>query len=542
MIPEYSGVVFSQNSQHTGSVTSGTVYQDFFLPSDYVRGPDSATPQIPLLTGVQVAITATSTNIDLGWGIDHLDINGNWDALARGTAYQAAVVGEFFWISLFSDVTVTIQDNWLNDRFRFFVTLGTDVTNVYYTQPNPIQSLGTLAYTYPDNPIGGGSMSSPTNPAGLLFNIMALVADSDIDILGDRYRSIVVPKAVENIDTLTSPGIVSTQWMSRPNPSKYAVEAIYADISDAYDGPTVFDTILLDPITQGIQFNVYYSSDGDPVVATGDWDNKLWTHIPTVFTATHRDTYYMPRAVTARYVKVEFTNLQGQQYNPKGNSPIIYNKFPSWVVLYFLIQVADARVTEDYYLGNQQNVTFDLVNYAYNYYAGDITQQPQQPAAVLEQIAQELQTALETASQVDITTLSKISQNLFPYQSQPVLQGTNDYLPAISAANLGLNETSTNYPTEQGSPSYSPLPLASTGNYISSRIKDPLISQKTLQQMFFYITCRHAYQQVSAPFENNRAYFAGIRQLAFLRNNFSIPVDTPVYYETFGDDFNQVTF
>jgi hypothetical protein len=29
--------------------------------------------------------------------------------------------------------------------------------------------------------------------------------------------------------------------------------------------------------------------------------------------------------------------------------------------------------------------------------------------------------------------------------------------------------------------------------------------------------------------------------LALLRQDFNIPVDAPVYYETFGDSFNQVT-
>ena len=534
MIPEYSGVVFAQESISTGSVTSGTVYQDFFLPSDYVRGPQSTEPLIPLLTGFQVAMQSSATNIDLGWQIDHLDATNNWNMLAAGTILQAPITNTLFWASCFASTPITINPLWLKDRFRFHATIVTNVTHLFYTAPNPLASIDVDAHHFDGSPIVTGG-------ASLLFNIMALVVDGDIDILENRYRSIVIPQVVENVDSQTSPGIISTAWRSRPNPSTFAIERLYADISTVDEGPTVFDTILLDPETPGVQFNVYYSSDGDPVVDTADWDNKLWTHVPAVYHATNRDTYYMPRPVTSRYVKIEFTNLQSRQYIPKSDAPIVYDKFPSWVVLYFLLNVAATRVSEDYYIGRQQNVVFDFVNFAYQYYAQDIVQRPLNPPAVLQQVADELQTALQTSTQMDVTTLSQISQNLFPWESAPVLQGTSDFLPGVSASSLGPTSQALNYPTEQGAPSFSPTPLSVSGNYVSSRIKDPLIAQKIQQDMFFYLTCRHAYQSVSAQFQNNRAYFAGVNELAFLRTNFSIPIDTPVYYEVFGDEQNQVT-
>jgi hypothetical protein len=285
-------------------------------------------------------------------------------------------------------------------------------------------------------------------------------------------------------------------------------------------------------------FNVYYSNDGDPTFTPDDWDNKLWTRVPQVYTAKKRDTYYLTRPATAKYFKIEFANLQAQSYRTKVNAPVRYRRFPSWVLDYFLLQYAQDRTAEDYFIGNSINVVFDLLEYAYSYTTDDIDPGAPQPPAVLLQSALDLQSQLsQDLSQVDPTTLSQISQSLVPFEQQPSNLTSPDFLAGVIQNQISSTISQyQQYPTENTTQSY-----AVSTPFTAARIRDSLIQEKMQPDMFFFIMCRHFYRLSSAYFANDRAYFAGVRELAFLRDNYAIPVDTPVYWETFGDSFNLVS-
>ena len=56
--------------------------------------------------------------------------------------------------------------------------------------------------------------------------------------------------------------------------------------------------------------------------------------------------------------------------------------------------------------------------------------------------------------------------------------------------------------------------------------------------MYFWVTCRHEYKEAKAKFEANKAYFAGLKELAFLRSQYSVEADASIYLETGTDDTN----
>lgn len=531
---QYSGVAVNQNAISTGSAAIGPVFQDFYLPANYVRGPES-TAQIPAISGIQLMMQTASINVIAYWGLDHFNAQGAWDNLMQNTLEQVPYASTILWAQMNSSVLIAVDPDWVSDRFRLWLVPadGSEITDLYYASPNPLAALNVHAYMNEDG--SGPILDSSSNQVSLNFRVMSLSADSGTDILGNQFRSVVLPKVVEAVNPVA--GDPNIQWMSRPNPSKFAVESLYAVMSTDLE-PVVVDSILFDPITPGMTFNVYYSSDGYPAQTTSDWDSKLWTRVPMVYTARKRDTYYLPRPVTACYFKIEMTNLQAQQYRTKVVQPVSYQRFPSWVLTYFLAQYESGRLSEDYAIGGAVNVVFDLLDYAYSYTTEGIASGVEMPMAVQLQQQADFQTQLtQDLSRVDLTTLQSISSLLLPFAQNPTALGDSDSLLAsVTSAASAVIATAQSYPQEVARPVYTPL-----APYTSSRVRDPLMQQKQQPDMYFYVTCRHTYRQSTAKFTNDRAYFAGVRELAFLRDNYNIPHDSPVYWEVFGDGFNRLS-
>ena len=56
--------------------------------------------------------------------------------------------------------------------------------------------------------------------------------------------------------------------------------------------------------------------------------------------------------------------------------------------------------------------------------------------------------------------------------------------------------------------------------------------------MSFYIPCRHQYRVSKGKFANDKAYFAGIKQIGLQRDYYASVSDEWVYSETAGDETN----
>ena len=53
--------------------------------------------------------------------------------------------------------------------------------------------------------------------------------------------------------------------------------------------------------------------------------------------------------------------------------------------------------------------------------------------------------------------------------------------------------------------------------------------EKQIPQMFFYIDCAHQYKEALAKFEDDRAYFVGIKEIVFQRSDHTAKNDTNMY-------------
>lgn len=303
------------------------------------------------------------------------------------------------------------------------------------------------------------------------------------------------------------------------------------------DDTSVLDGILVDPITPNMAFNVYYSSDDSgqgSSMTESDWERKLWARVPQVYVATQRQQYVFPEPIKAKYIKVEFTNLQGQSYDP-GNfqQPVIYKKFPTWVADFFIAQLETQS-----FVANQVGVVNNALSFAYNYYLDDLHQSPAQPSsAPPSQIPNLTSFFSQSDAQgvVDSATLNLINLVMQSFQLP-----TGSLLSSNPAGSSVLSQYATQTINLQTTQQTSEVPLAPRVNYsaVSSSSREPVIFEQSLPVMYFFLACRHTYKVLSAPFDFNRAYFAGTNDISFLRHNYETSTDSSLYIESGGDTFN----
>jgi hypothetical protein len=521
---DFSGIVINQNATSSGVYTwDGTaVYQTFSLPADYQRGDI-----IPDLSGLQVLTQVTfeshlytTLNYELEY---YAGLDAGWQSLTSGTVTGTYADG-LVWFDLIFPNPVPISSALLTAQFRFGLTqTGTNISGLAYVTPTPM-----LGQAYQSN---GTTRLVPTT-ACLNFRLLGLVADSGVNFLNNDYRSAVVVSSAANVGSAEP-----TYWMSPPQPSRFAVLSLYFDLRTTSDTPVVIDSVLLDPLTPNMAFNVYYTNDDaytSEQMSETDWEQKLWQRVPEAYLATQRQQYAFPNPITAKYVKVEFTNLQSQSYTPgEFQKPTTYKKFPTWVTNLFVLQMQQPS-----FVASQVNVAYDALSFMYDYYLDDLNRSPQTPTApptsALPQLTSYFSPGNADAG-VDPATLAKVNLVLNAYKTPP-------------AANVNASTTLGSYVASLATGTDSPPTTAEGGtlspvdySLVSSLQREPLLIEQGLPVMYFFIPCRHTYKELTASFEYNRAYFAGVKQVAFLRNSYTVAADTPLYIETGNDAANIAT-
>jgi hypothetical protein len=307
------------------------------------------------------------------------------------------------------------------------------------------------------------------------------------------------------------------------------------------DDTAVVDKVLVDPLTPGIYFSIYYTSEGDPGKTQEEWDNKLWTRVPQTFHAVKRDTHALAEPIQAKYIKIEFTHLQARSYSP-GNfaKPITYQKHPKWVLDYFLARTASAAAVTSALDVGRVAISFDAYDLAYNYYLDDLGQTSNTPFEIDPRfqslVTNYLSATDDLSDRIDPIMLDKIRVALNPYRSQisSFAAGGTILGDVMKATNLDNPE----YPVERNTVNY---------NDTQQLRNEAVVFENEYPVMFFYLTCRHAYRVVKAAFDNNKAFFAGVKEVAFTRENYTVAYDTQLYIEPHGDllnternDFKQV--
>lgn len=296
---------------------------------------------------------------------------------------------------------------------------------------------------------------------------------------------------------------------------------------EVQDDTVVLDGVLIDPVTPNMAVNVYYSSDDaytSSNMTESDWEQKLWTRVPEVYLCTQRTQYVFPQPIQAKYTKIEFTNLPAQSYDPGPfQKAITYKKFPTWVANYFLNQMELPS-----FVTSLVNVQYDALQFAYNYYLDDLDRSPLVPSAPPSDLGSQLTTYFNSnPSGVDANTLSKIQLAMKPFQQT---QPTMDAFSALGGYAANLIRNSVIPLTSEGG-----VPTPIDYSTVSSLQREPVVLEQSMPVMYFFLTCRHAYKELTASFEYNRAYFAGVNDIAFMRHDYTVAADTPQYIETGGD-------
>lgn len=416
----------------------------------------------------------------------------------------------------------TYESGGVTKHYVLYVEAGTQVVHygeqqgvsgVWTSVPDPLVVHGKAYHSDGVNKI----IDSDEADIAVMFRLLAATADSGTDFLGNVYRSLVITSDTD-----------SAYWLSKPNPSKFAVESRYFDVRDGRD-PVVIDRMLLNPITPGIWASVYFSNDPIPGTDEASWEHLLWERIPYNFHCTQNQVHAFPQPITAKYVKVEFSHLQARYYAP-GNfqKAITYKKYPKWVLDYYLALYD----TSSHSVSASNTVVYDALDLAYNYYLDDLQTSPDSPTtteSVTNVSALTTFLASDTEdSQIDQQTLSQIKTSFRPFLNTPFAQGKsgfllNDYIQAPNPSNYSVESI---------------LEASTDTTQVSSLDRDRLVLEKNFPVMSFYLTCRHAYRVSVATFENDRAYFAGVKDIVFTREHYASKFDQDFYLESVGDNLN----
>lgn len=593
---DYSGIVINQNTSsnnpnHFVDLTDGEwVYQTLVLPNGYVRGQgeDSITPDISGI-GFNVSVDQGKKEVaGFQWVLDFYLFGFGWVNLTSGTAFHAPREGEKVWMHEYIDPQVIptgIEDNRMRigirspqnpdpvvendvhydpieksifiqsvkyrnvilypgieyplevDGFPGVVTYDGSVAKfshisgikkLWASVPNPLSSTSSMLTRDDGTPIlVSGSQSSA------LFRLLALTVDSGTDILGNRYRSALSTLPPSNV--LAGGGTSSSYWMSRPNPSRFAVETMHFDMRDNYGNEVTLDGFTIDPITPGMWANIYYSSEGDPEGTPDEWDYKLWKKVNASWKVDKRETILFPEPVVAKYIKVEFSHLQARHYSPgRFSRPVTYRKHPKWVLDYFIVRLDDYISRMNKATANSVVVSYNAYDLAFNYYLDDLGSSPDDPAAIDPSFNND---ALEFISDrgdqsdiVDSNMLNLIYSATRPYRTGPLKNSSDTLLARVLRAN------------ELRLPQDNPVEIPSSQGVVDRALESfsgqPVAYENDYPVMYFFIQSRHKYRTVSAKFQYDKAYFAGVREIAFLRNDFSKSRDSKTYIEVGADTVN----
>lgn len=456
---------------------------------------------------------------------ENYDSPTGWVSVAEGVVDSGNIVGDQ-WLNIQFEST-EISPVWLGQKFKFVIE-SDDIDQIYYKSPSAVADCRAYKSDLSQT-IDGKSFD-------ISFRIMGGTTNEGVDFLTNEFRHVVTKADVNSVINADS----NAFWSSKPNPSKYGVESIYFDISDTTNSAVSIDSVYLDPITPGVNFNVYYSNDtAGPGSDNDSWEKLLWTWVPKTYTALKKQSYVLPRPINAKYIKIEFSRLQADYYNPGDHDkPVLYKKFPSWVVNYFLsIQNLSNNATFDPIIKSQTTLRYDTLDLAFNYYRGDILSYPNNPIVVnynptqSNSVVNLLQNAATDLEGYDFTSLANISLAFDQFKNHPGYTALNDTVVGKQATLNGIRDYF-NYSTEQMMKSYGQTAIVSHSD------RNHLLEEKQVPDMYFAPTCRHGYMEAWAKFENSKAYFVKIKQIRFERSNHNVISDKSIYQFSPGEGAN----
>lgn len=420
------------------------------------------------------------------------------------------------WVDI--EFNVEVGNESLSEDWRFVFSIN---ANPYYSIYAGTENI--KAELYDETPI----VASGSNSLIMLHRVLAGTLDSSVDFLGNNFRS-----AVKEYYPQKSMGNGANFWMSQPNPSKFAVESLYFDVRKN-GGPSVINRLLIDPVTPGIVCNIYFSTqavDGSP----SSWDNLWWKPVPRKMELSAKKEFFMPFPVTASFIKLEFTQLQARPYSVgEHQQKIVYNKHPKWVLDHFY-QIYLEQKQSNQIPTDTVSLRYNALDLYYNYFSDDLVESPFFPQLLDRNVDTDIfndyltEITTQELNNLDPETLNQIKTDPNPYAKHPLSLSPQhsllgQYMP---------RGTMTNFPTESIR-----RPVADT-EMVTTKNRESVQMDREFPAMSFYLPTRHQYKRSRATFENDRAYFAGIKQVAFYRDYYASETDAPIYSETAGDETN----
>ena len=315
----------------------------------------------------------------------------------------------------------------------------------------------------------------------------------------------------------------SCKWENQSGRSG-SIELIEPSLAD---NAAVIDSVLVNPLLPGVAFNIYYTNDltgseKEEPMTVEQWEQKLWVHVPQSYVTSVKTTHILPEPITAKFTKIEFSHLQARPYEPGDyQKPMGYKLFPDWVATPFLAELSLPAFT-----ARRVGVVYDALELAYKPLLTDLLQEPDNPEHPETPVI-----AGPAANRVDPETLDRIELTINTYLKPPAARANPLTLLGVKAQFNAANQPG--YPVE-GTPEFT----GNTSVAVSGLDRQAIVLDESMPVMFFWVTCRHEYKEQRAKFENNRAYFAGLKELSFMRHQYSVVGDTELYIEAGTDDTN----
>lgn len=377
--------------------------------------------------------------------------------------------------------------------------------------------------------------------AFVVANIDDFNVNKGVDIVGNAYET----SLLEHDSSKAWDKQENTYWQSQINPSRFAVESLYFDVS-TNNNPNFIDEIYLDPLTPQCLMHIYYSNDDD---YANDWDNKLWTPIPRHFLIS-RGNVKLYQSIFAKYIKLEFTKLTPTPYNTLGLSIELnttYRMYPSWVESYVFstIKTAPNNPLQDpvvFKTVEADAVNMGLINPPTDKLKDEV------PRNIINFIKENKKSTVLSEYQVwknpetnkDNTLKLEKTIDIYPnYNANLYQQKILDTIK-IENINRAFRKLKTTQDRDTWIPENPVVPkdlieVATTSN------RSKIVEEKNWPDMWFMRKCRHGYKIVQAPRSANIGYYVAIREIRFYKKDKTVREDSPSYSESLLDETTTLT-
>ena len=358
-----------------------------------------------------------------------------------------------------------------------------------------------------------------------------------IDVLGNSYRTAAKEYSLENLFNRKT-----RLWKSQVNPTRFAVEAIYFDISKT-GNPSLIDEIYLDPLTPGCLVHIYYTDDD----STTNWDNKLWTPVNRHYTLS-KGYIKLPNTISAKYIKIEFTNLSVIPYDfSSTKNTIQYRMYPTWVENQ-LSQVGPLNTNDPLTTSETfSNVDPSFINLGI-VKPGVDKLTPEVPISIIDYIDSNAKSTVLDEYQVwknpDLATnnspLLNTNINFYPneqanlYQDNVINTVKSEHRP-VAFNHIYSSLDPSNWSAENS------LLKKTLFNLSTKMDRSSIVEEKTWPDMWFTKKCRHGYKVIESPRVDKVGYYVGIKDVKFYKRDQTLAFDDFNYVISLNDDSTSET-